>query len=167
MKAQALFLFTRLSARLLACAALLPVSVSAQTTTESFPMHALGTFEVKIQPQTADNPPAQASGLGRLSLDKLFQGDLEATGQGEMLVSGDGSKSGAYVAIEKITGTLHGRSGSFVMVHRALMVQGTPQEWTVVVVPDSGTGALEGLSGSMRILIAGGKHSYDFSYALE
>lgn len=129
-------------------------------------MHALGTFEVKVQPQTADNPPARASGLGRLSLDKLFHGDLEASGQGEMLASGDATTSGAYVALEKIAGTLHGRSGSFVMVHRALMVRGTPREWTVTVVPDSGTSALEGLSGSMRIAIADGKHSYDFSYAL-
>jgi hypothetical protein len=167
MKAHAPRLSTRLLARVLACAACLSAPVSAQTITESIPMHALGTFEVKIQPQTADNPPAQASGLGRLSLDKRFQGDLEATGQGEMLASGDGTKSGAYVAIEKVTGTLHGRSGSFVMVHRALMVQGTPQEWTVVVVPDSGTGALEGLSGSMQIIIAGGKHSYDFNYTLK
>lgn len=148
-------------------AACLPAAASAQTTTESVPMHALGTFEVKVQPQTADNPQALASGLGRLSLDKLFHGDLEASGQGEMLASGDGTTSGAYVAIEKIAGTLHGRSGSFVMVHRALMVRGTPQEWTVTVVPDSGTGALEGLSGSMRIIIADGKHSYDFSYTLE
>ena len=149
---------------LLACTACLPAA--AQTTTESVPMHALGTFEVKVQPRTADNPPAQASGLARLSLDKLFHGDLEASGQGEMLASGDGTASGAYVALEKITGTLHGRSGSFVMVHRALMVQGKPQEWTVTVVPESGTGALAGLSGSMRIVIEGGKHSYDFSYAL-
>lgn len=153
-------------ALLLACAFCLPAA-AAQTNTESVPMHALGTFEVKVQPQAADNPPAQASGLGRLSLDKRFHGDLEASGQGEMLASGDGSKSGAYVALEKITGTLHGRSGSFVMVHRALMVQGTPQEWTVTVVPESGTGALEGLSGSMRIVIEGGKHSYDFSYTLK
>lgn len=130
-------------------------------------MHALGIFEVKVQPQTADNPPAQASGLGRLSLDKLFHGDLEASGQGEMLASGDGTRSGAYVALEKIAGTLHGRSGSFVMVHRALMVRGMPQEWTVAVVPDSGTDALEGLSGSMRIIIADGKHSYDFNYTLK
>jgi hypothetical protein len=152
---------------LLACTSCLPAAAAAQTDKESVPMHALGTFEVKVQPQTADNPPAQASGLGRLSLDKRFHGDLEASGQGEMLASGDGSKSGAYVALEKITGTLHGRSGSFVMVHRALMVQGTPQEWTVTVVPESGTGALEGLSGSMRIVIEGGKHSYDFSYTLK
>ncbi|WP_343042682.1 DUF3224 domain-containing protein [Pseudoxanthomonas sacheonensis] len=152
---------------LLACTACLPAAASAQTVTESVPMHALGTFEVKIQPQTADNPPAQASGFGRLSLDKRFHGDLEATGQGEMLASGDGTASGAYVALEKITGTLHGRNGSFVMVHRALMVRGTPQEWTVTVVPESGTGALEGLSGSMRIVVEDGKHSYDFSYALE
>lgn len=154
------------AALLFACTAALPAAASAPTATESVPMHALGTFEVKLQAQTADNPPAQAAGLGRLSLDKVFHGDLQASGQGEMLAAGDGTTSGAYVAIEKITGTLHGRSGSFVMVHRALMVRGTPQEWTVAVVPDSGTGALQGLSGSMRIIIADGKHRYDFGYTL-
>jgi hypothetical protein len=95
-------------------------------------MHATRHFDVKVQPQTADNPHAAASGLGRLSLDKQFHGDLDATGQGEMLGTGDGS-SGAYVALEKVSGTLHGRSGSFVLVHRALMVDGAPQEWTVAV----------------------------------
>lgn len=129
-------------------------------------MQATGTFDVKVAPQNADNEPAKASGAGRLSIDKQFHGDLEGTGQGEMLAAGDGSQSGAYVAIEKITGSLQGRSGSFLMVHRALMVQGTPQEWTVVVVPDSGTGALQGISGSMRIDITEGKHFYRFDYVV-
>jgi hypothetical protein len=129
-------------------------------------MHATGSFDVKVNPQTADNPEAQASALARLSLDKQFHGDLEATGHGEMLAAGDGSQSGAYVALEKVSGSLRGRHGSFVLVHRALMVQGTPQEWTVVVVPDSGTGELSGLGGAMQITIANGKHTYDFSYTL-
>lgn len=128
-------------------------------------MHATGNFEVKVQPQAADNPPAAAAGLGRLSLDKRFHGELEASGQGEMLAAGDGT-SGAYVAMEKISGTLHGRRGSFVLVHRALMVDGTPQEWTVAVVPGSGSGELAGIGGSLAITLVDGKHHYDFSYTL-
>jgi hypothetical protein len=151
---------------LLLAFAVYPGGAAAQTPKESVPMQATGTFDVKVAPQNPDNAPAQASGLARLSLDKQFHGDLEATGQGEMLASGDGTQSGAYVAIEKVAGSLHGHSGSFVLVHRALMVQGTPQEWTVVVVPDSGTGALRGISGSMRIEITEGKHFYRFDYAL-
>lgn len=151
---------------LLALAALLPVAILAQAPTEPVTMHAIGNFDVKVQPQTPDNPQAAASGLGRLSLDKQFHGDLEATGQGEMLAAGDGATSGAYVALEKVTGTLHGCSGSFVLVHRALMADGTPQGWTVVVAPGTGTGELAGLDGSMTITIASGKHSYDLAYTL-
>jgi hypothetical protein len=146
--------------------AVYPGGTAAQTLKETVPMQATGTFDVKVAPQKPDNAPAQASGVARLSLDKQFHGDLEATGQGEMLASGDGTQSGAYVAIEKVTGSLHGRSGSFYLVHRALMVQSTPQEWTVVVVPDSGTGALQGISGAMRIEITEGKHFYHFDYDL-
>ncbi|WP_368563949.1 DUF3224 domain-containing protein [Pseudoxanthomonas sp. UTMC 1351] len=151
---------------LLLAFAVYPDGTAAQTPKESFSMQAIGTFDVKVVPQSPDNAPAQASGVARLSLDKQFHGDLEATSQGEMLAAGDGTQSGAYVAIEKITGSLHGHSGSFALVHRALMVQGTPQEWTVVVVPDSGTGALRGISGSMRIEITEGKHFYQFDYVL-
>lgn len=151
---------------LLAVAASLPSAALARTPTEPVPMHAAGNFDVKIQPQTPDNPQARASGLGRLSLDKQFHGDLDATGQGEMLAAGDGTTSGAYVALEKVAGKLHGRSGTFVLVHRALMVDGTPREWTVAVVPGSGTGELAGLGGTMTITIADGKHGYDLAYTL-
>ncbi len=158
MKAHALFVLAF---------ALYPLGAgAAQTPMESTPVQATGTFDIKVKPQNPDNPPSQASGVGRLSLDKQFHGDLDAIGQGEMLAGGDGSCSGAYVAMEKVTGSLHGRSGSFMLVHRALMVQGTSQEWTVVVVPDSGTAELQGLGGSMRIDIADGKHSYRFDYTL-
>lgn len=129
-------------------------------------MHATGHFDVKVSPQTPDNPQAQASGLARLSLDKQFHGDLDAASQGEMLAAGDGTTSGAYVALEKVSGKLHGRSGSFVLVHRALMVDGTPQEWTVTVVPGSGTGELAGLAGAMTIAIADGRHGYELAYTL-
>lgn len=133
---------------------------------ESLIMHASGSFDVKIEPQKADNPQAQAANLSRMSLDKQFHGTLAATSKGEMLAIGDGRQSGAYVAIEKVTGSLQGRSGSFALVHSAVMKQGVPENWSVAVVPDSGTEALAGLSGTMKITINDGKHLYDFHYTL-
>jgi hypothetical protein len=128
---------------------------------------AKGSFEVKIAPQTPDNPPAQAAALARLSLDKRYSGPLDAIGQGEMLADGGGGrKDGAYVAMERVTGKLHGRAGSFALVHRALMRDGTPQEWTVAVVPGSGTEDLAGLEGSLRITVEHGTHFYDLEYTL-
>jgi hypothetical protein len=126
-----------------------------------------GTFAVKVVPQSPDNPPAQAAALARLSLDKRYEGPLDAVGQGEMLADGGADrKDGAYVALERVTGTLHGRAGSFALVHRALMRDGTPEDWSVVVVPGSGTGELERLEGSLRISVEQGKHFYDFEYTL-
>ncbi len=129
-------------------------------------MHANGAFDVKVKPQKTDNPEALAAGVSRLSLDKRFHGALEATSKGEMLATGDGEQSGAYVAIEKVTGSLQGRPGSFVLVHSAVMRQGVPENWSVTVVPDSGTEQLAGLSGTMQITITDGKHFYDFRYRL-
>jgi len=126
-----------------------------------------GTFEVKVAPQAPDNPPAQAAALARLSIDKRYSGPLEAEGRGEMLADGGGDrKDGAYVAMERVTGVLHGRAGSFALVHRALMRDGKPEEWSVVVVPGSGTDALAGLEGSLRITVENGRHSYDLEYTL-
>jgi hypothetical protein len=126
--------------------------------------HATGPFDVKVTPQDdkSDDPL-----LGRMSLDKQYHGDLEATGKGQMLTAGSSIKgSGAYVAIEKITGTLQGRTGSFVLQHSGTMTQNMPL-LTITVVPDSGTGGLAGISGKMTIIIAtGGKHSYDLEYTL-
>jgi hypothetical protein len=146
--------------------AVAPATATTPAATEPAAMHATGHFDVKVSPQTPDNPQARASGLARLSLDKQFHGDLDAASQGEMLATGDGTTSGAYVALEKVSGKLRGRSGSFVLVHRALMVDGTPQEWTVTVVPGSGTGELAGLAGAMTIAIAGGRHDYELAYTL-
>jgi len=128
--------------------------------------HATGTFEVKITPQKPDNKEAESANLGRMSIDKQFHGDLEATSAGEMLATGPDAKgSGAYVALERVKGTLSGRSGTFVLQHQGTMTRGAAQ-LTVTVVPDSGTGELTGLSGSMAIKIENGKHSYDFEYTL-
>lgn len=127
--------------------------------------HASGTFEVKVTPQ-ADDQAAEAS-LGRMTIDKQYHGDLEGTGKGQMLAFGTGAKgsSGAIVGIEKVSGTLKGRSGTFVLQHSGTMTRGAMQ-FTVTVVPDSGTGQLTGLAGKMNIIIADGKHSYDFDYTL-
>jgi hypothetical protein len=126
--------------------------------------HASGTFDVKLSPQAAEEGDA---GLGRMSIDKQFHGDLEGTSKGFMLSSAATvvKGSGGYVAMERVTGTLKGRAGSFVLQHSGTMTRGTPQ-LSVTVVPDSGTGALEGLAGTMAIKIADGKHWYEFEYTL-
>ena len=127
---------------------------------------ASGPFEVKLVPQAMGD---QADGglLGRMAIDKQFHGDLEATSKGEMLTAGTSVKGSAgYVAIERVSGTLHGRSGSFVLQHSGTMTRGVPQ-LAITVVPDSGTGDLAGLAGKMAIVIADGKHSYDFEYTLD
>lgn len=127
---------------------------------------ASGTFEVKLNPQPLHDGAAEAT-LGRLSIDKQFHGDLEATSKGEMLSAGTSVKGSAgYVAIEQVKGALHGRIGTFVLQHTGTMNRGAPQ-LSVTVVPDSGTGQLLGLAGKMTINIAEGKHSYDFEYTLD
>jgi Protein of unknown function (DUF3224) len=124
---------------------------------------ASGTFEVKLTPQETSGDPR----LGRFSLDKQFHGDLEATSKGEMLTGGMPAKGSAgYVAIELVTGKLHGRGGSFILQHSGTMDRGKPS-LSVTVVPDSGTEELAGLAGKMTINIADGKHSYGFEYSLD
>ena len=126
---------------------------------------AQGTFDVKLTPQAPDDPKADAA-IGRMSIDKEFHGDLEGSSQGQMLaVMTDVKGSAGYVAMERVTGTLQGRSGAFALQHSGLMTRGEPQ-LSVTVVPDSGTGQLVGLSGRMTINIAEGKHSYVFEYSL-
>jgi len=126
--------------------------------------HASGTFDVKLNPLQTYNT-AEASSLRRMSIDKQFHGDLDATSQGEMLSAMSAVEGSAgYVAIERVSGTLHGRSGSFVLQHNATMTRGTPY-LNIIVVPDSGTGDLAGLTGSMNIIITDGKHFYEFDYA--
>jgi hypothetical protein len=127
---------------------------------------ATGTFDVKASPLPAyDTTPG--SMLGRLSLDKQFHGDLDATSKGEMLSAGTSIKTSAgYVAIERVSGTLKGRRGEFVLQHTGTMNRGAPQ-LSVTVVPDSATDQLVGLTGSLAIIIApDGKHSYEFDYML-
>ena len=126
---------------------------------------ARGTFEVKLAPQQTAHDHGGAS-LGRLSIDKEFGGDLTGTSMGEMLTAGTAVKESAgYVAIERVTGTLGGRSGTFVLQHSGTMTRGAPS-LVITVVPDSGTEQLTGLAGTMKIIIAEGKHSYEFEYTL-
>jgi hypothetical protein len=128
--------------------------------------HVTGTFEVKVTPQPPDET-AGSPAIARMLLDKHFHGDLEATSKGTMLATGSAAKgaSGGYVALEIVTGTLKGHTGTFLLQHTGTMTRGTPT-LSVTVVPDSGTGQLTGLTGKMNIIIADGKHSYDFEYSL-
>jgi hypothetical protein len=122
---------------------------------------ATGTFDVKLQP--VDNyEPA----IGRMSLDKTFAGDLQGSSRGEMLAHRTAVQgSAAYCAMELITGTLHGKSGTFVFAHRGIMDRGTPS-LVATIVPDSGTGELTGLSGSFKLINEGKDHSYELEYSL-
>lgn len=125
---------------------------------------ASGSFEVKLIPQASDS--AGDASLGRMSIDKQFHGDLEATSKGQMLSAMTAVKGSAgYVAIEKVSGTLQGRSGAFVLQHNGTMTRGAPQ-LSITVVPDSGTDRLAGLAGKMTINIVEGKHFYEFEYTL-
>jgi len=122
-----------------------------------------GTFQVRVAPLAPYNQEDKT--LGRFSIDKEFHGDLEATSKGEMLSAGNPSTSGGYVAIEKVTGKLNGRSGSFALQHSATMENGH-SHLNVFVIPGSGSGELTGISGTMDITIEAGKHSYVFTYTL-
>ena len=129
-------------------------------------MHAAGSFEVKLTPQQSTSETAPDPTRGRMSIDKHFHGALEGTALGEMLTGGNPSAGSAgYVAIERVTGTLNGKTGSFLLQHSATMHAGQ-SSLTITVIPGSGTGDLFGLSGSMKILMDGGKHSYTFDYTL-
>jgi hypothetical protein len=137
-------------------------SVYPQTQKEKMVLtHATGTFEVKLVPQPAGEDP-----LGRMTIDKQFHGDLEATSKGQMLSFGSPVKGSAgYVAMEQVSGKLNGRTGTFVLQHTGTMSRGAP-ELSVTVVPDSGTGELVGLTGKMNIIVVDKRHSYEFDYTL-
>jgi Protein of unknown function (DUF3224) len=141
----------------------LVVSTSLQAQKEAV-MTARGTFDVKVIPQAADD--SAAGPFSRLFLDKQFHGDLEGPSKGQMLGAMSAVEgSGGYVALEMVTGTLQGKRGSFVLQHNGTMQKNVPT-MLVTVVPDSGTGELAGLAGTMTIIIEGGKHSYVFEYTL-
>ncbi len=133
-------------------------------------MKASGTFEVKMEPQAGGPETAAVEGsgtqLGRLLLHKRFSGGLEGSGQGHMLTAvSDQPGSAGYVAIERVTGTLNGRRGSFVFQHSGTMDRGK-QALSITVVPGSGSGELAGLAGSFALRIENGQHFYEFDYTL-
>jgi len=135
------------------------------TTKEAIKMQATGSFDIKLTPQTAA-PGIETAKLGRMTIDKQFHGDLTGTSLGEMLsVRTDVQGSAGYVAMERVTGMLAGRKGSFVLQHSATMNRGKPT-MALTVVPDSGTDELTGLNGSMIIEIDHGEHSYKMDYSL-
>lgn len=127
-------------------------------------LQAKGTFEVNLQPLSE---PDQADGatLGRMSIDKQFHGDLTGVGKGEMLTAVTTVEGSAgYVAIERVSGSLYGRTGSFVFQHVGVMNR-SEQQLSITVVPDSGTDELVGISGSFTIDIVDGQHQYIFAYS--
>lgn len=132
---------------------------------KSMDLHATGAFDVAMKPEgTPDS--ADGTSLGLMHLDKRFHGPLDATGKGRMLTAMTGVEGSAvYVAVERVTGSLNGRAGSFILRHVGTMDRGH-QHLSISVVPDSGTGELKGIVGEMRIRIADGNHFYDFNYGL-
>lgn len=125
---------------------------------------ATGTFDVKMVPPSPGGHPND--GFVHVSIDKTFHGDLEGSSRVEMMATGDGkSPVGGYVALERFTGRLAGRSGGFVMQHSGVMAPGL-MEIHVVISPGSGTGELSGISGSLEIRMEGPKHFYTLQYQL-
>jgi hypothetical protein len=152
-----------------ACAQTAPAQTPSAQKGTAMSARATGPFDVKVTPQPPEDKVGDPT-IGRMSLDKQYHGDLEATSKGQMLaVMTDVKGSAGYVAIERVTGTLRtangARTGSFALQHSGTMARGAPQ-LSVTVIPDSGTGELVGLAGKMTINVADGKHSYDFEYTL-
>lgn len=162
--------FTSLNTHALAlgCALLLAIAPCDASEIRSSTMshRAEGPFDVTMTPQS-ESKTEDGLILGRFQLDKRFHGALDATSRGEMLTAMTAVKGSAgYVAIERVEGTLDGKRGSFVLQHSGLM-SGSERRLTLVVVPDSGSAELAGLSGEMQIRIEeGGKHFYVFDYRL-
>ena len=139
---------------------IMPMAATAQGKGKPMTHRASGSFEVKMEPMSSDRFP-------RLAGTKTIHGDLEGTSVSEMMsVEGAEKGSGAYVAIEQVTGSLHGRKGSFVLVHSGTMRRGGEFSMIIRVVPDSGTGELAGLTGTFEIVFEGSNHLYNFDYAL-
>jgi hypothetical protein len=127
---------------------------------------ATGTFDVTVKPAPGDDHLDNGA-LGRMTLDKIYRGDLEGTAVGQMLtgMSASEKSSGVYVAVERVSGTLEGRAGTFILHHTGIMDRGV-QQLAITVVPDSGTGELTGITGTLAIDIRDGKHFYTFDYHL-
>jgi Protein of unknown function (DUF3224) len=129
---------------------------------------AVGTFDVQMTPQGAPSQtPPGATPLARLSLDKVFSGDMAGTSHGEMLTAVTPTKGSAgYVAIERFTGTVHGHAGHFVLQHSGTMSQAGGQQLAIGIVPDSGTDQLQGIEGRFLLKLENGQHHYELEYTL-
>jgi hypothetical protein len=150
-----------------ACLALtFAFSLGATQTDSGATLHARGAFDVKLTPRPDDTDPDKAS-IGRMSAVKQYHGDLDGIGTGDMLTAMTAVKDSAvYVAIERVTGTLKGRRGSFTLSHIGTMTRGA-QDLKIAIVPDSGTDQLTGIAGRMSITIdKDGRHFYDLEYTL-
>jgi hypothetical protein len=130
----------------------------------SHSMTARGTFQVTLTPQASNTHDGVTE--SRVALEKRYHGHLDASGSGTMLSTTTPVKGSAgYVAMERVSGTLHGRAGTFVLQHSGLMTRGTPQ-LTVEIVADSGTGELTGISGQCGITVTPAGHAYELHYTL-
>ena len=127
---------------------------------------AKGEFDVKLAPQPSEDT-SEGAPMGRMTIDKVFRGDLDGTSKGEMLTAMSPAikDSGVYVAVERVSGSLNGRKGTFALHHTGIMDRGQ-QNLTVTIVPDSGTGDLTGIAGAMKIIIDGKKHFYELEYQI-
>jgi Protein of unknown function (DUF3224) len=132
------------------------------------PQRAIGAFSVQMTPQgTPPDAPPGATPLARLSLDKVFSGEMAGAGHGEMLTAVTAtSGSAGYVAFERFTGTVHGREGSFVLQHSGTMSPRAGQQLGITIVPDSGSGQLKGIEGRFLLKIDHGQHHYELVYTL-
>jgi LDH2 family malate/lactate/ureidoglycolate dehydrogenase len=132
-------------------------------------LKAKGEFTVKTTPRPWSEDAQGAvsdHALGRFLLDKQYHGDLDATAEGQMLTAGSPQKgSAAYVAVERVSGTLSGRKGTFMLTHNGTMHNGD-LKLLIEVVPDSGTDELAGISGNFAIIITDSKHNYELTYTL-
>lgn len=130
--------------------------------------HAAGTFQVVMTPEGQQPVPAGGVPVGRMALRKTFAGGLAGTAIGTMLAAGTPApgQAAAYVAIDQFAGTLDGRAGGFMLVHRGTMGKDGNGDLQVEIAPDSGTGALAGIAGRLAITVTGGIHHYDLAYTL-
>jgi hypothetical protein len=147
---------------------LLALAASIQARVGAMTHHATGSFEVSMTPEAQNAAPPGGIPTSRLGLSKKFSGGLDGTTTGTMIAVGTPKPgaAAAYVAIDQFVGKLDGKSGGFVLVHRGTMTKAGSADLQVIVAPDSGTGELEGLTGTLNIRVEGGKHDYDFNYTL-
>lgn len=130
--------------------------------------HATGTFEVKMTPEAQGDAPGGGMPTSRMGIAKTFSGGMTGSATGTMLAAGTpkpGSAAG-YVAIDQFTGAVDGKAGGFLLLHRGTMSKVGGGDLSVIIAPDSGTGALEGIEGSFSIEMKDGKHFYDLAYTL-